>query len=59
MVNISKKELKDFTDKIFGTDEEIEEGIRERSDKPKISESVLVQGTLFSKDKWTVENLEK
>lgn len=53
MAKISKQEIKDFTDKIFGTDEEIEEGIKNR--KPRIKESVMVEGTLFSKDKWNVE----
>jgi len=58
MATVNKKELKDFTDKFFGTDIEIEEGMR-NSGKPKITESVVIQGTLFSKKKWIVEEIKE
>ena len=53
MAKISRKELKDFTDDIFGTDKELEEGMKER--KPTIDESVMVEGMLHSKGKWNIE----
>lgn len=53
MAIITKKGLKDFTDKIFGTEEELLKGANEPN-QPTIKESLVVQGTLFSKDKWTV-----
>jgi len=56
MASVTKKELKDFTDKIFGTDSELEEGMKNR--KPRVKESVMVEGTLHSKDKWNIEEAE-
>ena len=53
-MKISKKTLRDFNRKIFGDPEEIEAGIKGNPES-KIKESVVVQGTLFSKGKWVVE----
>ena len=58
MPKINKKEFNKFVDAIFGTDQELKEG-QKRPGKPKLKESVMIQGTLFSKDKWSVERIEE
>lgn len=58
MAKVSKKELKDFTDKFFGTDVEIQEGMKNFGE-PKLTESVMIEGDLFSKGKWSIEEIKE
>jgi hypothetical protein len=62
MATVSKQDLDDFTNKFFGTDDELKEGIAQETAKDnikgKITESVMIQGVLHSKNRWSVAKLK-